>query len=131
VIVLLGTLVLLSFGGWGLTLLRQEFDPVWFLPPESYIAKYFSSSRKYYPSDGESGTIYFNNVNYSSNLDVVANLVRRLEDEDIIKKVDAWYPYFENYANTHFNTSMSFKLSEKDSPFLIVLLYYQAYLVRN
>ena len=31
----------------------QEFDPIWFLPPTSYLRQWFEASDTFFPSDGE------------------------------------------------------------------------------
>ncbi|XP_059488991.1 protein patched homolog 2-like [Neocloeon triangulifer] len=107
ILVLLSTGVLLIVGSWGLSLLRQEFDPVWFLTQSSYLFKYFDKSKQYYPGDGEPGNIFLSGFNHSEHLDSIANLIQRLQEQkDIIKEVDAWYPPFQTYSNVHFNTSL-------------------------
>jgi hypothetical protein len=58
VIVVLSTFVITGFAIWGCILLEQKFDPMWFLPPGSYLSGYFTVNRKYYPSTGEKVTIY-------------------------------------------------------------------------
>ncbi|CAB3372797.1 Hypothetical predicted protein [Cloeon dipterum] len=114
VIVLVCTATLLIFGSWGLSMLRQEFDPIWFLPQSTYLFKYFDKSKKFYPSDGEPGTIFLSNFNHYDHLNSIADMIDRLEEQkDIIKEVDAWYTPFQKYSNTHFNTSLpGEKLSE-------------------
>ena len=31
----------------------QEFNPIWFLPPTSYLRQWFEASDTFFPSDGE------------------------------------------------------------------------------
>jgi hypothetical protein len=38
VFVLILTSIILGFSVWGNVLLRQEFDPMWFLPKDSYLS---------------------------------------------------------------------------------------------
>ena len=45
-VVLLLTGVLLGFSVWGNVLLRQEFDPMWFLPKDSYLSLYVEQNDK-------------------------------------------------------------------------------------
>jgi len=105
VLVVGATAVLLGAGGWGLALLRQEFDPAWFLPPDSYLSEYLTASRRFYPGDGEPATVFLSGVNHSANLGAIAALVDQIERQDVVQEVDAWYPLFQTYANSHFNTS--------------------------
>ena len=44
------TLLLLAISVWGNTQLRQEFNPVWFLPAESYLAQWHKYNQHYFPS---------------------------------------------------------------------------------
>ena len=43
------TLVLLGFGLHGSTQILQRLDPLSLLPTDSYLSKYISTSRQYYP----------------------------------------------------------------------------------
>jgi hypothetical protein len=45
-LVLLVTAVLLGVSVWGNVLLRQEFDPMWFLPKDSYLSLYVQQNDK-------------------------------------------------------------------------------------
>ena len=53
VVILLATSVLLGLSVWGNMLLRQEFNPIWFLPSESYLAQWHKYNSQYFPSQGE------------------------------------------------------------------------------
>ena len=44
--VLVTTGVLLGASVWGNVLLRQEFDPMWFLPKDSYLSLYVEQNDK-------------------------------------------------------------------------------------
>jgi hypothetical protein len=37
---------------YGVTLLETKFEAEWFLPPDSYLIKWFDASKGYFPSDG-------------------------------------------------------------------------------
>ena len=50
---LLVTCGLLAVNAWGLSQLRQEFNPLWFLPSDSYLAKYHRAVETYFPNEGE------------------------------------------------------------------------------
>lgn len=102
------TLALLGVGSWGVALLKQEFDPAWFLPPHTYLAKFLTVSREFYPGDGEQATVYLSGVNYTTSLGDVASLIDKIEQQEVVHDVDSWYPAFQSYANTHYNASMFF-----------------------
>ena len=46
ILVLVLTGILLGFSVWGNVLLRQEFDPMWFLPKDSYLSLYVEQNDK-------------------------------------------------------------------------------------
>jgi hypothetical protein len=50
--VFLATSSLLGVAIWGVTLLETRFEAQWFLPPDSYLNKWFDASKQYFPSEG-------------------------------------------------------------------------------
>ena len=52
IVVIVITLGITGCGIWGNILLRQEFDPSWFLPAETYLAKWFKVNKMYFPFGG-------------------------------------------------------------------------------
>ena len=99
VLVVAATLGLASVGVWGLTGLRQEFNPVWFIPPQSYLAKWFDANEFYFPKEGVTVNINIAQVDFSEELPKIESLVARLEEEtEILSKVDSWYSKFKEYT---------------------------------
>lgn len=98
--VILFTLVLTGVGVFGNILLRQEFDPTWFLPQDTYIAQWFANNKLYFPSSGERGTIYFSNTSLPQDIPVIGLLADQLENQtDIVEEVDSWTQPFLDYTN--------------------------------
>ncbi len=58
VFVLVVTASLLAAGAWGCSLIRQEFDPVLFLPPDSYLRHFVSAHETQFPRDGWDAEVY-------------------------------------------------------------------------
>ena len=101
-VVILVTLGIGSVGVWGLTMLRQEFNPVWFIPQESYLAQWFHANEKYFPKEGETVKINIAQIDYSNELPKLDALVSRLEEEtSILTNVDSWYRKFKEYTVTN------------------------------
>merc|ERR1719225_270963 len=99
VVIILFTLGLGCVGAWGLTQLRQEFNPVWFIPQESYLAQWFNANEKYFPKEGETVKINIAQVDFASELPKIDALVSRLEEEtSILTNVDSWYRKFKEYS---------------------------------
>ena len=102
---ILTTLALLGCGLWQITMLRQEFKSIWFLPPSTYLRQWFDASDKYFPGDGERVVVYIAETDIADNLDKVEKLVKSFEEaDDIIKTVDAWYPDFKSFSNNNLGT---------------------------
>jgi len=99
VCVILFTLGWLSVGGWGLSMLRQEFNPIWFIPQDSYLSGWFAANTQHFPKAGETVKIKIATIDYSNELPKIDSLVARLEQEtDILSSVDSWYTKFKTYT---------------------------------
>ena len=68
-VVLLATLTLTGFGIWGNILMEQEFDPSWFLTPDSYLYNWTAMNRKYFPNVGDRVTVWFSGVDFVHELE--------------------------------------------------------------
>ncbi|XP_069951253.1 patched domain-containing protein 3-like [Cherax quadricarinatus] len=97
IFVLAATAVLACVSAWGLSNLRQEFDPIWFLPQDSYLYKYFIKQNHYYPSSGEQGSVYFGDMNLFLELFNIDLLTTRLKESETIVEVDSWYDKYKWY----------------------------------
>ena len=98
IIVILVTATICSVGIWGNVLLRQEFDPTWFLPADTYLSKWFRLNKEYFPSEGELGTIYFNNVKLPENIPKIEQLALDLKNQSAIESVDTWTSGYVKYV---------------------------------
>lgn len=95
--VLLATGVIFGVSIWGLASLRQEFDPIWFLPHDSYLYHYFEKQREYFPSSEEPASVYFSNISLVEELPQIQRLTERLLDSKYVAKVDSWVDKFIAY----------------------------------
>lgn len=104
VLVLIGTC---GFTAWcikGNLNLRQEFDPKWFLPSDSYLIEFLNIREKYYSDSGQDVSVFFGKLNYTEELKNIHKLVIQLyKQKDIIKDIDVWYEGFRRYINYNFN----------------------------
>lgn len=87
---------------WGNVELRQEFDPVWFLPTDSYLFKYIFAREEYFNETGARGFIFLQNVTLPENLPQVDELVSKLQTSNQLHSIDAWYSEFKTYVNLNF-----------------------------
>ena len=99
VIVIVFTLATTGVGLYGNALLRQEFDPAWFLPQDTYAAQWFSNSKTFFPSAGERGNIYFSGTNLPNDLPKIHQLSIDLENLPDVVSVDSWTKPFISYAD--------------------------------
>ncbi|KAG7160185.1 NPC intracellular cholesterol transporter 1-like 1 [Homarus americanus] len=97
VLILVVTVVFTCVSGWGLSNLRQEFDPVWFLPQDSYLYNFFIKQKYYFPSSGEQGSVYFGNTSLLSELSKLEELTLQLKNTKTVLDVDSWYDKYKHY----------------------------------
>ena len=117
--VLLFTLVLTGFGIYGNVLLRQEFDPTWFLPEDTYISQWFVNNKKYFPSSGERGTVYFSGAKLPEDILRIDALVENLKAEtESIAGVNSWTgPYLDYIGKLGFDGAASLNKTSFQSSF--------------
>lgn len=103
VVIILVTLAILGVSLWGNILLRQEFNPIWFLPQESYLAQWHKYNSIYFPSQGEKVNLFMENLDLPNEIDKLELVHEQLaEQDDIINSLDSWYLDFKEYMNDHF-----------------------------
>jgi len=96
---ILVTVALTGVGIWGNLLLEQRFEPIWFLPPDTYLAKWFDANQKYFPFGGDRVTVWCNGLDYVNELEQLDNLAKKLANQtDFIDKVDSWTSHFVDYV---------------------------------
>ena len=103
------SLVFLGFSVWGNILLRQEFNPIWFLPPESYLAQWHSHNSQYFPSRGEEVTVFLAGLDLPRELETLDRVHSILNHQtDIIapNSLDSWYLDFKTYVNLNFDAGL-------------------------
>lgn len=98
VAVILSTVVLTGASIWGVTNLRQEFDPVLFIPQSSYLFKFLSRILHYYPEAGERGTLYLGALDYSQEFPKIGQLSTQMKENEYISFVDSWYDLMVTYT---------------------------------
>ncbi|KAG8245135.1 molting cycle, collagen and cuticulin-based cuticle [Homalodisca vitripennis] len=121
ILVVLTTLGFTGFCIMGLTMLRQEFDPKWFLPPDSHLVKFLNARDLWYGDSGQEAHVLLGRLNYTAELPHIHNLVRQLRSQqDIVKDVNTWYDGFRKYLNFYFNRDIPHEeLSEDDFNFYL------------
>lgn len=103
VFVFILTATLLSISTWGSVELRQEFDPMWFLPKDSYLSLWAGNNEKYFPSQGEKIHVFIIELQLPEELEKLDKTIKTLQDQpDILTNIDSWYLSFAEYCQTNF-----------------------------
>lgn len=99
VFILILSAFLLGINTWGSVLMRQEFNPLWFIPTSTYLSQYFSAIESHYPDNGQLASIYIQTTNLSSNLDQLEALIDTVRNEtQIVSQVDNWFTGFKDFT---------------------------------
>ncbi|KAK4313685.1 hypothetical protein Pmani_014974 [Petrolisthes manimaculis] len=98
VLVLVATAGLLGGSIWSVTNLRQDFDPIQFIPHSSYLYQFLSRLVTAYPQTGERGTVYMGALNYSQELYKVGELMEEMQENPYVSSVDSWYNLMADYT---------------------------------
>lgn len=105
-LVLCSTAFLLGVNIWGSVLMRQEFNPLWFIPQSTYLSKYFNVIETHYPDNGQLASIYVQTTNLSSNLKHLENLINSVNETTVVSRVDDWFTGFREFASKRHGLSM-------------------------
>jgi hypothetical protein len=98
--VILLTLGFAAAGIRGCMLLKQKFDPNWFLAKHTHLYKFNMERAKFFPDIGQDAGIYFGRLNYSAELPNIYKLLKQFkQEENIIKNLEEWYSGFRYYVN--------------------------------
>lgn len=79
--------------------MRQEFNPIWFIPKSTYLSKYFSTIESFYPDNGQLASIYIQTTNISGNLNHLEGLIGTIKNETtLVTRVDDWFDGFKEFT---------------------------------
>lgn len=93
------TLGFAAIGIRGSILLKQKFDPNWFLAEDTHLYKFNMERAKFFPDIGQNAGIYFGRLNYSAELSNIHRLVAQFkQEENILKNLEEWYSKFRSYV---------------------------------
>ena len=97
------TAFLTGMGIYGNVLLKNEFDPTWFLPGESYLSKWFKLSKLHFPAKGDMVTINVADMDVYDNFITLVNLTQDLRAQsDILYDVESWASDYQDYLHRNF-----------------------------
>ena len=115
IIAIMSTLILFSIGLWGNSLLIQKFDPMWFLPLDSYLVSWHDANEKYFPSNGEKIFVFVTELQLPEELEKLDSVISELQkQDDILSNVNSWYVPFKKYHNDHFKQKDKVNVNDLD-----------------
>jgi len=92
------TVALLGVGFFGVINLKMECRPEWFMDPDSEIYGWYLAHKKYFSSDGERGSIFIKETNYTENFEKLDDMIANLESEQfVIRSIDSWHVQFKSF----------------------------------
>ena len=102
------TFSLLGYAIYGLTKLETKFESSWFLPPDSYVARWDRADRKYFANVGERVSVYLTDLNYSTDLSKIGHLTESLQNmPNVVSSVNSFFPYMNAYSKLYYDTDLN------------------------
>ncbi|XP_075243200.1 patched domain-containing protein 3-like isoform X2 [Convolutriloba macropyga] len=125
IVAVVATLAFLAVGVIGVTKQRQEFDPTWMIPEESYLTDYMEVSEKYFPKRGYPANLYFGELDYFSNLTKLLQLSQDLKNLWCVNgaSVQFWLPGFYQWANSSGNITQ--EVNKRSFGYKLIEFFYQ------
>ncbi|XP_066250245.1 patched domain-containing protein 3-like [Euwallacea similis] len=103
IIVICTTIIFAGFSLNSAVKLEQRFDPTWFLPEETHLAKYMEIRNTHFPQLGYGGGLYLGALNYSQEITKIKLSVEKLENlTDVTRNVVSWVEPFRNFVLVNF-----------------------------
>ena len=101
------TLCLLSFGLYGTINIKQEFDEIKQLPPDTYLREWFENIRQDFTGLGQNVKLFTGYIDPMKDLSKLDLLLEELEDmkrqKFIIKDMDSWWIEFKIFIQEKWN----------------------------
>jgi len=108
-LVILLTMGFLSIGLYGTLNIRQEYEEVNMIPPDTYLRKWFDNVKKDYTELGQQVKLFTGSIDHSTDLKRLDTLLNELLDlkerNFIIKDIDSWWLEFKIFIEQKWNIS--------------------------
>ena len=99
--VVAASLAFLAAGIYGCLQIRQKFNPVLFLPADSYLRRFVAAHDAAYPSNGWSAELYTGRLDHNSlaGMDgLTAGLQALVNNRTYLRGIDPWWPSLKDFA---------------------------------
>lgn len=101
IIVIASVIALTAFSIERVTHIKQKFDPMWFIPSQTYYSKYVMEHRHFYPNRGYEAGVYMGHLNYSLELPKIIKLAEEVQGrQDVLSNVQAWPIEFHDFMSS-------------------------------
>lgn len=96
ILVIVITLVLVSFNTWCILQIEQMFDMTWYLDESSYPIQFYDKLNEYFPKYGKRAGIYLTNVSYFEDAQKMHYLSKKLRENPYLNQdsMIIWYEEF-------------------------------------
>lgn len=102
IIILMSTVCMTGFSIRGLMNLEQKFDPVWFIPTDTYLNKFIMEKRRLYPDQGNEASILMGRLNYTTELSNIRMMLNEVENRtDLVHEITDWITPFNDFVQTY------------------------------
>ncbi|XP_069127848.1 patched domain-containing protein 3-like isoform X2 [Argopecten irradians] len=115
--VMVVTAIFLGFGIWGFVVLKQEYNPIWFIPTDSYPYKYDSANTKYF-NTGAQAAVYCKSIDYYGSQTQFDSVYTQLTASSYISSgsTDSWFKSFTDWLSTTSTASVTSRLDGNKYP---------------
>lgn len=107
VMVLLITIAAASAGAFGLCQLEQWFDPIWFLPKDTYLSEYINAQHQYFSQKGHNAYIFIGDVDYSKEFSKIIALTTNLKNLSSVGTIDSWPEHFKDFVQKFYDADLT------------------------
>ncbi|XP_033736833.1 protein patched homolog 1-like [Pecten maximus] len=117
IVVMVVTAIFLGFGIWGFVVLKQEYNPIWFIPSDSYPYKYDSASNLYF-NTGAQAAVYCKSIDYYSKQTQFDSLYNQMTGSKFISSgsTDSWFKSFTDWLSSTSTASVTSRLDSNKYP---------------
>ncbi|XP_014213139.1 protein patched homolog 2-like [Copidosoma floridanum] len=97
------TVALAALGAVGSTRLEQWFDPMWFLPKDSYLSEYLAVRESEFPKVGFEANVFVSDVDFVRQFPKILNLSRTMQAAPFAESVKNWADDFVEFVEANFH----------------------------
>lgn len=82
--------------------LEQKFDPVWFIPADTYLNKFIMEKRRLFPDQGNEASILMGRLNYTTELSNIREMLNEVQNRtDLVHEITDWITPFDDFVQTY------------------------------